>query len=331
MKRLVVAIALLVGIFVAAACGGSSGSTAGSGGSSHYSSTALGSSSGTPVKGVPDQSAGGAITNPNPTSDVVPPIQGPQVIRQAQLAISVKSGSFDSSLATVRSVVEIEHGYVSGTDAQASPVTNDQIRTGVISFMVPAANFDAAIDALSNLGKVTNYHISGQDVSAQYVDLQARLANEEAQRNAMLALLAKAQTVEQIIMVQNQIGQITGQIEQLKGQIQYIDQRRLQHHQRHADRGRRAAGDGSVRQLGLRNGPNRRRAQLRDHGQLPHHFRGRGRPRAGPSRSWLPGVASGRPARLASGVGNRVGSPHTGEPTSVSGAKGRGRSSNLLG
>ncbi len=39
----------------------------------------------------------------------------------------------------------------------------------------------------------------------------------------MLALLAKAQTVEQIIMVQNQIGQITGQIEQLKGQIQYID------------------------------------------------------------------------------------------------------------
>ena len=223
MKRLVVAIALLVGIFVAAACGGSSGSTAGSGGPSHYSSTALGSSSGTPVKGVPDQSAGGAVTNPNPTSDVVPPIQGPQVIRQAQLAISVKSGSFDSSLARVRSVVQIEQGYVSGTDAQASPVTNDQIRTGVISFMVPAANFDAAIDALSNLGKVTNYHISGQDVSAQYVDLQARLANEEAQRNAMLALLAKAQTVEQIIMVQNQIGQITGQIEQLKGQIQYID------------------------------------------------------------------------------------------------------------
>ena len=223
MKRLVVAIALLVGIFVAAACGGSSGSTAGSGGPSHYSSTALGSSSGAPVKGVPDQSAGGAIANPNPTSDVVPPIQGPQVIRQAQLAISVKSGSFDSSLAAVRSVVEIERGYISGTDAQASPVTNDQIRTGVISFMVPATNFDAAIDALSNLGKVTTYHISGQDVSAQYVDLQARLANEEAQRNAMLALLAKAQTVEQIIMVQNQIGQITGQIEQLKGQIQYID------------------------------------------------------------------------------------------------------------
>src|SRR5438445_10719154 len=162
MKRLVVAIALLVGIFVAAACGGSTGSTAGSGGPSHYSSTALGSSGGTPLKGVPDQSAGGAVTNPSPTSDVVPPIQGPQVIRQAQLAISVKSGSFDSSLATVRSVVQIEHGYVSGTDAQASPVTNDQIRTGVLSFMVPAATFYAATDPLSNLGNVSNDPIAGQ-------------------------------------------------------------------------------------------------------------------------------------------------------------------------
>jgi hypothetical protein len=76
---------------------------------------------------------------------------------------------------------------------------------------------------LTKLGKVQTEHISGNDVSAQYVDLQARLANEEAQRNAMIALLSKAQTVNDIIAVQNQLGQITGQIEQLKGQIQYID------------------------------------------------------------------------------------------------------------
>jgi hypothetical protein len=39
----------------------------------------------------------------------------------------------------------------------------------------------------------------------------------------MLALLAKAQTISDIIAVQNQIGQITGLIEQLKGQIKYLD------------------------------------------------------------------------------------------------------------
>jgi hypothetical protein len=222
MKRFLVVIAIFVGILAgAAACGGSAGSTAGMRqASSNYSRLSTGPSSGAPVKGAPDQSGGGSPTNP---ANVVPTIQGPQVIRQAQLAISVKAGSFDTSLAAVRQLVELEQGYVSGTDAQVNPVTNDQIRTGVVSFMVPATNFDKTIDALSGLGKVQNEHISGQDVSAQYVDLQARLANEEAQRDAMLALLAKAQTVEQIIAVQNQLGQITGQIEQLKGQIQYID------------------------------------------------------------------------------------------------------------
>ena len=223
MKRFLVILAVFIGILVAAAaCGGSSsGSTAGT---SRPASIKYNSSTGAaaPVKGVPDQASGGGSAS-NPSSSVVPPIQGPQVIRQAQLAISVKAGKFDSSLASVRSLVELEQGYVSGTDAQANPVTNDQIRTGVITFMVPAAKFDETIDALTKMGTVQNEHISGQDVSAQYVDLQARLANEQAQRNAMLALLAKAQTVSDIIAVQNQLGQITGQIEQLKGQIQYID------------------------------------------------------------------------------------------------------------
>jgi hypothetical protein len=225
MKRLLVVLALFgVVLLAAAACGGSGGgSTASRSSSTSYLGQSNGSSNAAPVKGAPDQSGGGAGTSTNPGVNVVPPIQGPQVIRQAQLAISVKSGSFDSSLSAVRSLVEAEQGYVSGTDAQANPVSNDAIRTGVITFMVPATKFDATIDALAGLGKVQNEHISGQDVSAQYVDLQARLANEEAQRNAMLALLAKAQTVSDIIAVQNQLGQITGQIEELKGQIQYID------------------------------------------------------------------------------------------------------------
>ena len=147
------------------------------------------------------------------------------MIRQAQLSITVGSGSFDSKLSEVRRLVESQGGYIAGTDAQANPASDQptQIRTGVINFMVPAAHFDSTIDDLSKVGKVQSEHITGTDVSAQYVDLRARLANAEAQRNAMLALLARAQNINDIIAVQNQIGQITGQIEQLKGQIKYLD------------------------------------------------------------------------------------------------------------
>jgi TolA-binding protein len=210
MRKVLVMIAILA---VAAACGASE------------AAPALSQSGAAPV---PNQQTGKGSTVPGstdfgPNQPSTVPVQGPQVIKQAQLTLTVKSGTFDSSLAAVRGLVEGEQGFIAGTDAQANPESNDQIRSGVISFMVPAGNFDATIDALNNLGKVQSEHITGQDVSSQYVDLRARLANEEAQRDAMLALLAQAHNINDIITVQNQLGQITQQIEQLKGQIQYLD------------------------------------------------------------------------------------------------------------
>ena len=214
MKKVLVIVAILA---AAAACGGASSTPTSSNGGSSLS---LGQQAAPAVGAPPVKDVTGGTTAP---TSVVPAVQGPQVIRQAQISISVGSGSFDTKLADVRALVQLEQGFISGTDAQANPAANSQIRTGVITFMVPAAKFDETIDQLTRLGKVQNEHISGNDVSGQYVDLQARLGNEEAQRDAMLALLQRAQSVSDIIAVQTQLGQITGQIEQLKGQISYID------------------------------------------------------------------------------------------------------------
>ena len=222
MKKLLVIASILV---AAAACGGAAGgsdtTTAGGSGSQAYAPVAKPGGAGTST-GAPAQPGSIDTTNPPLVTQTLPAISA-QVIRQAQLSISVSSGMFDQKLADVRSLVELEQGFISGTDAQANPTTNDQIRTGVITFMVPATRFDDTIDQLSKLGKVQNEHISGQDVSGQYVDLNARLVNAESQRAAMLALLAQAHNINDIITVQNQIGQITGEIEQLKGQIKYLD------------------------------------------------------------------------------------------------------------
>lgn len=218
MKTFLVVVAILA---AAVACGGEA--SAPTSGPSQYKAPAQ---SGVAQPGQPSKLSGQPANDAGQPSAVttLPTLPGPQVIRQAQLSVTVTSGSFDSKLSQVRMLVEAQGGFIAGTDAQTNPATTDnRIRTGVINFMVPAAHFDATIDQLSNVGKVDAVHISGIDVGAQYVDLRARLANAEAQRNAMLALLTKAQTISDIIAVQNQIGQITGLIEQLKGQIKYLD------------------------------------------------------------------------------------------------------------
>jgi hypothetical protein len=219
MKKVLVIVSVLVAALVVGACGGGGGSTAGPSNTRDYTNGSNGSV--TPVKGQPETGTGGGSTAYAP--DQVPQVEGPKVIRQAQLSVTVKAGAFDSTLADVRSLVQLQGGFIAGTDAQSNPAFNDQIRTGVITFMVPAEKFDNTIDQLAKLGKVQNEHITGQDVSAQYVDLQARLANAQAQRDAMIALLKRAQSISDIIAVQNQLGQITQTIEQLKGQINYFD------------------------------------------------------------------------------------------------------------
>ncbi|HET7418960.1 MAG TPA: DUF4349 domain-containing protein [Candidatus Dormibacteraeota bacterium] len=213
---------------MAAACGGGGGaSTAssnnGGGAGPSLQQPVQKSSTGQGSATVPQPGdSSGGTTVPNN----VPALAGPPVIRQATLSIGVGSGTFGSKLAEVRGIVEAQGGYIAGTDAQASSPTDSQpsqLRTGVISFMVPAANFDATIDQISKVGTLQGEHITGNDVSAQYVDLNARLANAEAQHQVYLALLAKATTTNDIIAIENQIGQITAQIEQLKGQIKYLD------------------------------------------------------------------------------------------------------------
>ena len=215
-------------LLTAAACGG------GGSGSSERTSYAPAqnapkSNSGQASQGAaqPGDVTGGSTNGSTSTiPNNVPTLSGPPVIRQAQLSLSVGSGTFGSKLSEVRTIVETEGGYIAGTDAQAAPATDaepTQLRTGVINFMVPAANFDGTIDQLSKVGTLQGEHITGTDVSAQYVDLNARLANAEAQHQVYLALLAKATNTNDVIAIENQIGQITAQIEQLKGQIKYLD------------------------------------------------------------------------------------------------------------
>ena len=220
MKRVVVVIAILV---AAAACGGTTGTEGPSLSRAPSAQQSNGAAPGAPTK-ISGQPGGGPgySGNPSGADTTVPPLPGPPVIRQAQLGITVSSGAFDSKLRQVRTIIEVAGGYTAGQDAQVQPA-DSQIRTGVINFMVPAANFESVLDQLATVGKLQNEHISGVEVGNQYVDLRARLANAEAQRNAMLTLLTQAKTISDIIAVQNQIGQITVQIEQLKGQIKYLD------------------------------------------------------------------------------------------------------------
>jgi hypothetical protein len=210
-KHLLIIAGLAAGLAGAAACGGASGV-------SSPTADARSAPGAAPAAGNA-QSAPKATGGGGSLSTALP--EGTKVQRSAHMSLTVPNGQFDSSLDHVIGLVEGNGGYISGSQAQADQ--GQPLRSGQVTFQVPSDKFEGVVAGLRRLGTAQDISITGNDVSQQYVDLQARLRNAQAQRDAMLALLQRATSVGDIIQVQTQLGQITGQIEQIEGQVQYLD------------------------------------------------------------------------------------------------------------
>lgn len=197
-------------------------SACGWGGAASHTSQLQADGSFKPALPSPGQAAGsGPEKSPAGVSPQAQTPEGPRVQRTAQITLDVGAGLFDSTLNDVIAIVDQAGGYVSGSQAGADD--GQPMRSGRVTFQVPAARFDDVFVQIRKKGTPQAISISGNDVSLQYVDLQARLRNLEAQRNAMLALMQQARSVNDTIQIQNQLGQVTGQIEELNGQISFLD------------------------------------------------------------------------------------------------------------
>jgi hypothetical protein len=103
--------------------------------------------------------------------------------------------------------------------------STDTAKTGYIEIRVPAEGFQSVLDAIAGLAvEVTNLSTSGQDVTEEYVDLNARLGNLEATADRLRTFLDEARNVEEALAVNSELSRIEGEIEAIKGRMQFLEQ-----------------------------------------------------------------------------------------------------------
>jgi len=100
----------------------------------------------------------------------------------------------------------------------------EQDMRGWISIRVPDDRFESVLAELRDLAvRVTSESTSSQDVTEEYVDLESRLKNAEATESQYLALLEKAEDVEDILSIYESLSRVRSEIEQIKGRMQYLE------------------------------------------------------------------------------------------------------------
>jgi len=94
-----------------------------------------------------------------------------------------------------------------------------------MSIRVPAARFGETMDRLADLAvNVTSRTESGQDVTEEYVDLEARLESLEAARQRLLTIMEEARSTKDLLEAEQQLTQREAEIESIKGRMQYLEQ-----------------------------------------------------------------------------------------------------------
>ena len=142
-----------------------------------------------------------------------------KVIRAGQLAIEVER--FDEAARRLLTIAEAAGGFI----ADSSYEESGGVPRGTFVVRVPANRFGEVIRQVEQLGAVQRRQISGQDVTEEFIDLDARVRNLERQEARLLTFMDRATKIPDLMAVQQEVSRVRGEIERLKGRMRFTSNR----------------------------------------------------------------------------------------------------------
>ncbi len=141
-----------------------------------------------------------------------------KIIRTGHLTL--KTRNLAGSRGRLDSLVLKTGGYI------ASESYNDHIhqQSYNISYRIPAESFDAVLLSVESGGeKMESKSININDVTAQYYDISIRLENERKLEQRYLELLKRANSVKDILEIEEKLNRNRQEIESKEGRLRYLD------------------------------------------------------------------------------------------------------------
>ena len=141
-----------------------------------------------------------------------------QIIYTAELEIVVTS--FDGIPQQMKSLVDSNGGYISSANLDRM---RGERRHASWVVRVPVENYDRFLEQVSQVGVPTTRTQNAEDVSEQFVDIEARLTNKRKLEARIQKLLERPDDkIQHVIEVERELGRVREEIERFEGRLRYL-------------------------------------------------------------------------------------------------------------
>jgi anti-sigma factor RsiW len=158
---------------------------------------------------------------PGGGGEAVPIATAPMIARTASLKLLTKD--FDKTREALEVVIRRHRGYSAQLTVSSE---SGSAHTLSATFRVPADQFDATIAEIKQLAHVEQESQGGEEVTDQYVDLQARLSNAQRTEQTVLELLQKRTgELSDVLAVEQELARVREQIERMEAELKGLQNR----------------------------------------------------------------------------------------------------------
>jgi flagellar biosynthesis chaperone FliJ len=134
--------------------------------------------------------------------------------------LEFETSNLSETTKSIKTKLKSLKGYVS----TERDVKSDDRQSKTLTLRIPANTFDSFIAELDKTVENFDYkEISVKDVTEEFIDIQARLKNKKATEEKFQNLLSKANSVNDILNIEKQLGEIRGEIESVEGRLKLLE------------------------------------------------------------------------------------------------------------
>lgn len=140
------------------------------------------------------------------------------------VSMSVQTLEYDKACGMLESFVAQSGGYIeNSSSSNYTYYGSKNNRYANYTVRIPSNSLDGFLKSLGGIGTIYNQSMKTEDVTLSYLDIEARAKSLEIQQERLLDLLSKAETIEEIIALEDRISDVTYQLEAKESTLKNYD------------------------------------------------------------------------------------------------------------